>query len=101
MFRTTFISLALLASYGATFAGTTVVSAELKTATTVYLGNAVTSDRNDLPVDVEAAVASGFTMQSQASAELSDTDGRNANAFVVSRATWASADQGDISISWG
>ena len=98
---TTFTSLALLAASGAAFAGTTIVSADLKTATTVYLGNAVASDSNALPVDVAAAIASSNLLQSQASAELSDTDGRNANAFAVSRATWASADQGTISFSWG
>lgn len=101
MFRTIFISLALLASYGATVAGTTIVSADLKTATTVYLGNAVASDSNAVPVDVAAAIASSIVPQSQASAELSDTDGRNANAFAVSRATWVSADEGTISLSWG
>ena len=101
MFRNSSITLALLAAGSATCAGTTAVSADLKTATTVYLGNAVASDRNELPVDVAAAIASGFTLQSQTSTDLSDTDGRNANAFVVSRARWASPDQGDISISWG
>ena len=101
MHRNHLISLTLLAAGNAAFAGTTVVSAELKTATTVYLGDAVARDRNELAVDVAAAISSGFTTQSQASAELSDTDGRHANAFVVSQARWASADQGDISISWG
>lgn len=101
MYRTTFIGLVLLASQGATLAGTTIVAAELKTATTVYLGNAVASDSNAMPVDVAAAIASSHMLQSQASAELSDTGGRNANAFAVSRATWTSADQGSISFSWG
>ena len=98
---TTFTSLALLAASSAAFAGTTIVSADLKTATTVYLGNAVASDSNAVPVDVVAAIASGHTLQSQASAALSDTNDRNANAFAVSQATWADADQGSISLSWG
>jgi hypothetical protein len=101
MYRTTFTSLALLTASSAAFAGTTIVSAELKTATTVYLGPAVASNSDAQPVDVVAAIASGHTLQSQASAELSDADGRNANAFAVSQATWASANAGTISFSWG
>ena len=101
MFRNSSLTLALLVASNAAFAGTTIVAADLKTATTVFLGNAVARDGNELPVDVAAAISSGLALQSQAASALSDTDGRSANAFVVSRARWASADQGDISISWG
>ena len=106
MFRTTFISLAMFAVSNTPFAApttntTTIVRADLKTAVTVYLGDAVGRDSDQLAVDVAGAIASGITQQSQASAALSDASARNANAYVVSQATWASADAGRISISWG
>ena len=54
-----------------------------------------------LSLFVASGVAYAATLQRQASAQLADINGRNARAFVVSQASWASADQGRISIWWG
>ena len=91
MFRTTFISLAMFAVSNTPFAApttntTTIVRADLKTAVTVYLGDAVGRDRDQLAVDVAGAIASGITQQSQASAALSDASARNANGEA--RVNW-------------
>lgn len=63
MHLTSFLTVVWLTTGSTAFAGTTAMSADMKTRTTVFMGTAQASDMNELSVDLVAAMASGQTLQ--------------------------------------